>query len=109
MKHIDTEKMAAAIEADAGQPLDDLRASIEEMKAGKHGRTHLIAALTPEQSKDLVKTARKATGLSQSKFAAKIYTSVRTLQGWEHGRFSLTGANLFAMEAIIKHPEIINE
>ncbi len=44
LKKLDIEKVAAAIEADAGQSLSGLRESLAEAKAGKFARVH-----TPEQ------------------------------------------------------------
>jgi uncharacterized protein (DUF4415 family) len=44
IKHINIDKVAKAIEADAGEALPDLRQSLAEAKAGLHARVH-----TPEQ------------------------------------------------------------
>ena len=44
LKKLNVNKVAAAIEADAGQPLPGLRESLAEAKAGLAGRVH-----TPEQ------------------------------------------------------------
>ena len=44
IKRIDIEKVARAIEADAGETLPDLRQSLAEAKAGLYARVH-----TPEQ------------------------------------------------------------
>jgi putative transcriptional regulator len=55
--------------------------SIKDMKAGK-GKVVLSPAAE----------ARSATGLSQSRFAALLGVSVRTLQGWEQGRKQPSGA-----------------
>jgi len=44
LKTLNIEKVAAAIEADAGQALPSLREALAEAKAGKVGRVH-----TPEQ------------------------------------------------------------
>ncbi|MEN9475667.1 MAG: hypothetical protein RIS48_2389 [Pseudomonadota bacterium] len=44
IKRIDIDKVAKAIEADAGEALPDLRQSLAEAKAGLHARVH-----TPEQ------------------------------------------------------------
>ena len=44
LKKLDVDKVARAIEADAGQPLPGLRESLAEAKAGKAARVH-----TPEQ------------------------------------------------------------
>lgn len=53
---MDIEKIAQAIEADAGMPLDDLRQSLAEMQSGV-GRV-----TTAEQL--LVRSARAKTGLN---------------------------------------------
>ena len=44
LKKLNVEKVAVAIEADAGQPLPGLRDALAEAKAGLAGRVH-----TPEQ------------------------------------------------------------
>ncbi|WP_294272758.1 helix-turn-helix domain-containing protein [Propionivibrio sp.] len=59
----------------------DLLQSVREMKAGQVG-----VVTSP------VIEARKKTGLSQSRFAALLGVSVRTLQGWEQGRKQPSGA-----------------
>jgi len=59
----------------------ELLQSVREMKAGK---TAVVLSLAVE--------ARTRTGLSQSKFAALLGVSVRTLQGWEQGRKQPSGA-----------------
>jgi putative transcriptional regulator len=44
LKDIDVETVARAIEADAGEPLPDIRKALEEAKTGKFARI-----TTPEQ------------------------------------------------------------
>ena len=44
LKDLNVKKVAAAIEADAGQALPGLREALAEAKAGRAGRVH-----TPEQ------------------------------------------------------------
>jgi len=56
---------------------------IRELKQGKTGR---ILSIPP------VAEVRQKTGLSQSKFAALLGVSVRTLQDWEQGRRMPSGA-----------------
>jgi putative transcriptional regulator len=59
--------------------LDGLR----EIKADKHGRVMTVPS---------VASIRQKTGLSQSRFAALLGVSVRTLQDWEQGRRAPSGA-----------------
>lgn len=101
MKKIDLEKTAAAIEADAGEPLPDLRQALAEAQAG------LGRVTTPDQI--LVRQAREKSGLTQAAFAERISTPVATLRDWEQGRFSPPGAVLCLLRLIIKHPELSNE
>ena len=59
--------------------LDGLR----EIKSGGYGRIFNV----PD-----VSSIREKTGLSQSRFAALLGVSVRTLQDWEQGRRAPSGA-----------------
>ncbi len=59
----------------------DLLQSVREMKAGK-GNVVYSPALE----------SREITGLSQSRFAALLGVSIRTLQRWEQGRKQPSGA-----------------
>ena len=56
---------------------------IRELKRGKTGRVVNVPA---------VAAVRRKTGLSQSRFATLLGVSVRTLQDWEQGRRSPSGA-----------------
>lgn len=72
--------------------------SIKDMKAG-NGTVVLSAAAQ----------ARSATGLSQSRFAALLGVSVRTLQGWEQGRKQPSGAARTLLAIARKNPRAILE
>lgn len=98
IKKIDVEKVAMAIEADAGEALPDLRQALAEAKAG------LGRLTTPEQM--LVRQAREKSGLTQAAFAERIETPVATLRDWEQGRFAPPGGVLCLLRLIIKHPEL---
>ena len=83
IKKIDVEKVATAVEADAGETLPDLRQALAEAKAG------IGRVTTPEQI--IVRQAREKSGLTQSAFAECIKTPVATLRDWEQGRFAPPG------------------
>ncbi len=98
---MDIEKIAKAIEADAGESLPDLRQALQEAKA-RVGRV-----TTPEQV--LVRQAREAAGMTQPAFAERIGTPVATLRDWEQGRFAPSGAVLCLLRLITRHPELAGE
>ena len=101
VKKIDIEKVAKAIEADAGDLLPDLREALGEAKAG------LGRVTTPEQM--LVRQAREKSGLTQVAFAERIDTPVATLRDWEQGRFAPPGVVVCLLRLIVKHPELSQE
>ncbi len=98
---MDIEKIAKAIEADAGEPLEGLRKSLAEMQQGE-----FAGETTPEQS--LLRAARKSLGLSQAQFAELIDTPVATLRDWEQGRFKPPGSALVLCRIALKHPEVLS-
>ncbi len=101
VKKINVEKVAAAIETDAGEALPDLRQALAQAKAG------IGRVTTPEQM--LVRQAREKSGLTQAAFAEIIETPVATLRDWEQGRFAPPGGVLCLLRLIIKHPELSQE
>jgi putative transcriptional regulator len=101
LKKIDIEKVAQAIEADAGESIPDLRQALAQAKSGQ-GRV-----TTPQQI--LVRQAREKSGLTQAAFAQRIDTPVATLRDWEQGRFAPPGGVMCLLRLIIKHPELSQE
>lgn len=101
IKKIDIEKVAVAIETDAGESLPNLRQALAQAQAG------LGRVTTPEQM--LVRQARKKAGLTQAAFAERIATPVATLRDWEQGRFAPPGGVVCLLRLIIKHPELSQE
>jgi putative transcriptional regulator len=77
---MDIEKIAQAIEFDAGMTLTDLRQGLAEMQDGL-GLSH-----SPEQI--ILRSVRQQTSLSQQAFADLIKTPMATLRDWEQGRFN---------------------
>lgn len=56
------------------------------------------------ENKEVLKEARKILGLSQSKMSEKLSMSVRTYQGYEHGR-PCPGAVIVAVKLLLKEKE----
>ena len=71
---------------------------LQEIKRGEHGRVINV----PD-----VAEIRTKSGLSQSQFAQLLGVSVRTLQDWEQGRRSPSGAARTLLMVVEKHPQAV--
>lgn len=71
---------------------------IRDIKSGKAGRVVNVPA---------VAEIREKTGLSQSRFAALLGVSVRTLQDWEQGRRAPSGAARTLLLIAHKNPKAL--
>ena len=76
--------------------------SVRQMKARNYGRATEVAV-------NEVVEARQSTGMSQSEFASALSISKRTLQEWEQGRRSPSGAAQALIRIARKHPEVVRE
>lgn len=76
--------------------------SVREMKARKFARA------TPVEVNEVVQ-ARHSTGLLHADFASALSISKRTLQEWEQGRRSPSGAAQALIRIARKHPEVVRE
>jgi putative transcriptional regulator len=76
--------------------------AVREMKAKKRGR------VTSVQSNEVTQ-ARQQSGLSQTEFAEVLGISRRTLQEWEQGRRSPSGAAQALIRIAKRHPEVVRE
>jgi putative transcriptional regulator len=76
--------------------------SVREMKAAKAAR------VTKVETNEVVQ-ARQSTGLSQAQFAEALSISKRTLQEWEQGRRSPSGAAQTLIRIAKNHPEVVRE
>lgn len=76
--------------------------SVREMKARQFAR------VTEVEANEVVR-ARQSTGLSQAEFASALSISKRTLQEWEQGRRSPSGAAQALIRIASKYPEVLRE
>ena len=81
---------------------NDLLESVKQMKRGEAART--TAVRLPEAAE-----ARAKAGLSQQAFALLLGVSARTLQDWEQGRRSPTGAAKTLLRVAMAHPESLQK
>jgi putative transcriptional regulator len=87
----------------AGEELGlKLLQSVREMKAGQAAR---VTKVEPNE----VAQARQKSGLSQAEFADALGISKRTLQEWEQGRRSPSGAAQTLIRIAKRHPEVVRE
>ena len=73
---------------------------IRDIKAGRIGRRYTT------ESYPIVR-AREKSGLSQTKFAALLGVSVRTLQDWEQGRREPNAAAKTLIKIAELHPAVL--
>jgi len=91
------------LERDAQRNIgEELLQAVRDIKAGRVGRVSTLE-VSP------IATARLKIGLSQSEFAKILGVSVRTLQEWEQGRRTPSGAAKSLITIAIKKPELIKE
>lgn len=57
----------------------------------------------------MTRAARAATGLSQAEFARLLGVSRRTVQEWEQGRKTPTGAAASLLKIAARRPEVVHE
>lgn len=73
---------------------------LQELKRGEQGRIINL----PD-----VAAIRMATGLSQTRFAELLGVSLRTLQDWEQGRRTPSGAARTLLLVAAKNPQVLLE
>jgi len=81
---------------------EELLTSVKQMKVGQAAKEHHVAVSGAIE-------ARLATGLSQASFAKLIGVSKRTLQEWEQGRRSPSGAAAALLKIAVSHPDVLRE
>ena len=87
----------------AGEELGlKLLQSVREMKARKFARVTRVRV-------NEVAEARQSAGMSQAEFASALHISKRTLQEWEQGRRSPSGAAQALVRIAKHHPDVLRE
>ena len=86
----------------------ELLEAVQQMRAGQLGRVSVITR-DKRVIESPVAKIRVSTKLSQAKFASLMGISVRTLQDWEQGRRSPSGAAKTFLRVAERHPEILLE
>jgi putative transcriptional regulator len=81
--------------------------SVRRMITKRDGTIEKDEIITAEKAQ--VAAARAATGLSQSAFAKLLGVSLRTLQEWEQGRKTPSGAAATLLKVASRHPEVLQE
>ncbi len=80
----------------------DLLESVKQMRRGEAARTTRVELSEASE-------ARAKVGLSQKAFAELLGVSTRTLQEWEQGRRSPTGAAKTLLRVAAAHPEVLQD
>ena len=86
----------------------ELLAAAADLTKGRIGRAHVQNPDGGFSVSEIVK-ARFASNLSQSQFAELLGISRRTLQQWEQGRRTPTGAARTLLKIVAKHPHMLKE
>jgi putative transcriptional regulator len=80
----------------------ELLKAVQQMKAGTAARITAVQLNTASE-------ARLKVGLSQTQFASALGVSIRTLQEWEQGRRTPSGAAQRLLNIAARHPEVLIE
>ena len=77
---------------------NEILEGLRELKRGEHGRIINIPSIA---------SIREKTGLSQARFAELLGVSIRTLQDWEQGRRTPSGAARTLLVIAERNPQAL--
>lgn len=99
--------------------------SVRQMKAGQAARitrfeqtddgrmvattTNGVGEVLSVRELPMAAEARHRVGVSQAEFAALMGVSVRTVQDWEQGRRTPTGAAQTLLRVAVQHPDALRD
>jgi ribosome-binding protein aMBF1 (putative translation factor) len=86
---------------------EEMLKDIPAFLAGRMPKSFIKVDISKYVVKADVKAARKATKLSQAKFAEALGLSTVTLQAWEAGRRHPRGLESKVIRAILKEPKFV--
>ncbi|MFB3302653.1 helix-turn-helix domain-containing protein [Pseudomonas sp. AMR01] len=81
---------------------EELLVAVKDINAGRYGSVNHVETTQAAE-------ARSKTGLSQPRFAELLGVSVRTLQEWEQGRRSPSGAARSLLHIAAIRPDVFRE
>ena len=93
------ELMVRDLERDVWQEALD---AVRDIKAGKVGAVRQVPI-------SIAAEARHKAGLSQAQFASLLGVSVRTLQEWEQGRRTPSGAAATLLQIANQRPDVLHD
>ena len=97
--------MTNHINPETQQRQTDLLESVHHTKATKAGRAGRAHQMPLSAAAD----ARAKVGMSQSEFAQLLGVSMRTLQNWEQGRSTPSGAARTLIKVALHSPQTLRE
>lgn len=105
LKNLDIDKVAKAIEADAGQTLPGLRESLAEAKAGKFGQVHTSESIAKRRGRPVGSTQAVTKEAVKLRLDADVLAVLRASgEGWQTRINDTLRASLILAGQVKAHP-----